>query len=184
MIKRKVLFTTGDRNALDYGGGVVYRVTATVEGDSGSEWVNFEWWGEEEPILPGGGVGYYIYRRTLYPDMLRELDWLKTHVTRCSPAECPPRVERFTDRPVGEWLWRPWNGQEGAWRVSNYLRDVAKSTDTTPRELARMARSSDLRERVRFIEAVRDHFGSWDLDQYPLTMIRAELRRRWRHHIA
>jgi hypothetical protein len=69
----EVLNTTGDVNALDYGGGVVYH---NPEYDT----IAWEWWDgaydENGAEVEGGpGVEYTVYRRDVPDDVTAEFDW-------------------------------------------------------------------------------------------------------------
>ena len=183
-VRRKVLLTTGDTHNLDNGGGIVYLATDPDKepGSPDSQWITFEWWNSEDYHETGK---YKVYREDIRPDMLKELDWLKARVERVAAVDCPKwDADNRPTKRRGEWLWREWRGQLGAWRISNHLQSIAKTCGTTSWELARLAKSALLAERVLFVENVLCNYGPENLDSYPEEYTRRELRRRWGKHVA
>jgi hypothetical protein len=59
-------------------------------------------------------------------------------------------------------------------------KDIASFVGSTASELREMGTSSNTMERVWALEAISSYYGSVELDNYPLELTRAELKKRWR----
>lgn len=120
---RRVLMTTGDVNALNYGGGIVYR------DKYGTHWDL--WYSDDEDQDK-----YEVFTIDIPDDVIAEFNWVN------------------------------WDS-------------VANSIGMDLGELEWLGRSRKVGERVGALDAAVGHEGMYAFDQYPVSLTRAELKRRW-----
>lgn len=61
------------------------------------------------------------------------------------------------------------------------VKSIASSVGISADELRKLGASTNVRDRVEALEALNGHSGASALDSSPITITRAELKRRWKN---
>lgn len=104
----------------------------------------------------------------------------------------------FQDQYGPHWEWWNWNDEndespkaiatvyrypvpDDVWADMSWAKidDVASTIGADVEELRAASTSSNVMDRVYALEAIISNYGSNVLDQYPLTLTRSELKKRW-----
>jgi hypothetical protein len=163
-VVREKIDTTGDANALDYGGGVVYRAKQiNAAGEIEHEWVAFEWWDGLDQIEGNTVVEVKLTttKRAIETDGWHLLeDEIEHDVYR---VDVPEDVCK-------EWDWADWAA-------------VAESCSWDLDELKANAIDPDIMKRVAVIESLVGYYGEYEVTggEAPIKMRGRELKERWPH---